>query len=110
MPEIVFGGNIRIRVTPQGKNVLNSFAFKDSGELVDLFSVVMQACKMYHRFDLVIVLDLFRLEEILLGNGTLDNGVSRNQYFKCLIDIVEFGILFRRKDLKRETSFLLVNL
>ena len=78
----------------------------------------MQACKMYHRFDLVIVLDLlcklYRTVAVGRSAGTEGNAdevrVELSQHFERLIDIVELGILLWREDLKRETSFLLVNL
>ena len=118
MPEIILGRNIRVRVTPKGKYILDAFAPQDSGKLVDLIPVIMQACKVDHRLDLVVVLDLLckLYRTVAVGRSA---GAERNtyevrlklcQHFKSLVNIVELGVLLRREDLKRETSFLLVNL
>ena len=59
MPEIVLCRNIGVRVPSKCKNVFNTFVFEHMCKLVDLTPVIVQASKMDHRFDAVLVLDLF---------------------------------------------------
>ena len=67
MPEIILCGNVGIRIASKCQDVLDAFAFEDVGELVDLGAVVMEACEVDHRLDLILVLDLL---------GELDRAVA----------------------------------
>ena len=58
MPEVILGGNVGVRIASESQDVLDAFVLKNTGKRIDLIFVVMQACEVYHRFDLVLVLDL----------------------------------------------------